>query len=93
MKKLKGGRKDVQLRRLKSIRNLGWALSAIGGGLKGMSGLEFLERLAVYTIVAGTIVSVGSQAIINEMENMDGDIGPSGGGGAWIIYRNKGIKN
>ncbi len=51
----------------------------------GLPGLGLLERLAVYSIVAGTVVSVGSQALINEIEGEDGDFGPSGGGAAWTV--------
>lgn len=79
---------SVKFRRLRRMRNLGWALTAMGGGVIGLPGPDLLERLAVYTIVVGTIVSVGSQALINEMEDKDGDYG---GGAAWTVYRNKGL--
>ena len=81
-------KKALKLRMLRSMRNLGWALTAMGGGAMGLPGPELLERLAVYTIVAGTIVSVGSQALINEMEGRDGDFGPPGGGATWTVYKN-----
>ncbi len=84
-------RKDLRLRVLRRMRNLGWAITAMGGGVIGLPGPDLLERLAVYTIVVGTIVSVGSQALINEMEGRDGDFGSSGGGGAWTVYRNEGL--
>ncbi|OAD90739.1 hypothetical protein A7A78_14325 [Aequorivita soesokkakensis] len=83
-------KKKEKLQILRRMRNLGWALTAMGGGVIGLPGPGLLERLAVYTIVVGTIVSVGSQALINEMEGRDGDFGSSGGGAAWTIYKNEG---
>lgn len=82
-------RREVGLRTLRRMRNLGWALTAMGGGITGLPGLGLLERLAVYSIVVGTVVSVGSQALINEIEGEDGDFGPSGDGSAWTVYKNK----
>ena len=81
-------KKALRLRMLRSMRNLGWALTAMGGGVMGLPGPSVLERLAVYTIVIGTIVSVGSQALINEMEGRDGDFWHPGGGAAWTVYKN-----
>lgn len=83
-------KKKEKLQILRRMRNLGWALTAMGGGVIGLPGPGLLERLAVYTIVVGTIVSVGSQALINEMEGRDGDFGSSGGGAAWTVYKNEG---
>ncbi len=82
-------RMEVNLRTLRRMRNLGWALTAMGGGIMGLPGLDLLVRLAVYSIVVGTVVSVGSQALINEIEGEDGDYGPSGGLSAWTVYKNE----
>jgi hypothetical protein len=82
-------RNKKKLHTLRRIRNLGWALTAMGGGLFGLPGLYLLERLAVYAIVAGTIVSVGSQAIINEIDGEDDDIGSFWDGASWKVYRNE----
>ncbi len=84
-------KKKEKLQILRRMRNLGWALTAMGGGVLGLLGPDLLERLAVYTIVLGTVVSVGSQALINEMEGRDGDMGSSGGVAAWTVYRNGGL--
>ncbi|MEH6764697.1 MAG: hypothetical protein V7655_09380 [Aequorivita antarctica] len=84
-------KKKEKLQILRRMRNLGWALTAMGGGVIGLPGPDLLERLAIYTIVVGTIVSVGSQALINEMEGRDGDFGSTGGGAAWTVYRNEGL--
>lgn len=81
--------KAAKLQMLRRMRNLGWALTAMGGGVIGLPGPGLLERLAVYTIVVGTFVSVGSQALINEMEGRDGDFGSTGGGAIWTVYRNE----
>ena len=82
-------RREGMLRTLRRMRNLGWALTAMGGGIMGLSGLGFLERLAVYSIVVGTVVSVGSQALINEIEGGDGDLGSTGRRAVWTVYKNK----
>jgi hypothetical protein len=79
----------VKLRMLRRMRNLGWALTAMGGGVIGLPGQDLLERLAVYTIVVGTVVSVGSQALINEIEGRDGDFGSTGGETSWTVYRKR----
>lgn len=81
--------REVRLRTLRRMRNLGWALTAMGGGIMGLPGLGLLERLAVYSIVVGTVVSVGSQALINEIEGEDGDFESTARGGAWIVYKNE----
>lgn len=82
-------RREVRLRTLRRMRNLGWALTAMGGGIMGLPGLGLFERLAVYSIVVGTVVSVGSQALINEIGGEDGDFGSTGGGAAWTVYKNE----
>jgi|TARA_R110000822_G_scaffold243762_1_gene372608 hypothetical protein len=69
-------KKDAKLRMLRKFRNLGWALTTVGGGIIGLPGGDLLERLAVYAIVAGTLLSVGSQALINEMTDENGGFGP-----------------
>lgn len=71
------------------MRNLGWALTALGGGIMGLPELGWVERFAVYSIVLGTVVSVGSQAIINEMEGRDGDWGAPGGRVILGVYKNR----
>jgi len=81
------------LRTLRRMRNLGWALTAMGGGIMGLPGPDLLERLAVYSIVAGTVVSVGSQALINEIEGGDGDFGSSGDRAVWTVYKRTRIIN
>ena len=68
--------KKSKLRMLRKFRNLGWALTTIGGGTIGLPGGDLLERLAVYAIVSGTLLSVGSQALINEITGGHGGFGP-----------------
>jgi hypothetical protein len=80
MKIYNKNRKKLKLQLLRRMRNLGWALTAIGGGIIGLPGSFLLERLAVYGIVAGTFISVGSQALINEIEERDGEMGSPGDG-------------
>lgn len=87
--KKNNNRREVSLRTLRRMRNLGWALTAMGGGVMGLPGPDLLERLAVYTIVLGTVVSVGSQALLNEIDGEDGDFWSSGGGTVWRIYKNE----
>lgn len=89
MKNTSNMKEREKIRMLRRVRNLGWALTAMGGGVMGLPEIDLLERLAVYMIVVGTVVSVGSQALINEIEGGDGDFWSSGGGTVWRIYKNE----
>jgi hypothetical protein len=81
-------RKERRLRFLRRFRNLGWALTTIGGGIMELPGSDMFKRIAVYSIVGGTIISVGSQALINEIDDMDGDLESLEILDSWTVYRN-----
>lgn len=71
-----------RLKVLRRIRNIGMAMTGIGGGISGAPGLlpPILGQAALYLIVVGTVITVGCQAVINDITD-DGEGDGFGGFG------------